>query len=310
MASKIATTTRRLFRIQYVSDIHLEFYDKVPFPLLVKPNARYLALAGDIGQPSHSNYNAFFQYVSSNWDKVFYVPGNHEYYSKHPAKKWKWVKPQTMEERDADIRSVVCQYSNVHLLSPESPSIYLYKENVAIVGSTLWTHIPSELNGIIRNQVNDFNYITKDGTMPIEESDVNLLHKQHYESLETAINYWAYQKVPVCVITHHMPSYVLISSKYAGKTQNCCFASNCEKIMLPHVKAWIYGHTHAASTGMVRKVFTAVNSRGYPDESVPGFSPEAFTEFDTSQSIETEVADKPLEEMSKFASLPEDIEFM
>lgn len=309
MASKITSAARKLFRIQYVSDIHLEFYDKIPFPLLVKPNARYLALAGDIGQPSHTNYNAFFQYASSNWDKVFYVPGNHEYYNKKPSSKWKWSKPQTIEERDADIREVVAQYSNVHLLTPGSPSVHLDKENVAIVGSTLWSNIPNELHGDIRRMMNDYSYIAKEGGVPIEEKDVNSLHKQHYEALSTAINYWAFQKVPVCVITHHMPSFRLVSPKYTANPVNVAFASNCEGLMLPHVKSWIYGHTHAASSNLLRGVFTTCNSRGYPNESVPGFNPMAFTEFDTTQSVESEVADRPLQEMAKSGAI-DDIEFM
>jgi hypothetical protein len=308
MTSKVLATVQRRFRIQYVSDIHLEFYDKVPFPLLVKPNARYLALAGDIGQPSHTNYNAFLQYASANWDMVFYVPGNHEYYNKHPAKKWKWVKPQTMEERDADIRDIVGQYANIHLLTPDSPSVHLEKENVAIVGSTLWSHIPTELHGDIRHRMNDYNYIAKEDGVAIEEKDINNLHDVHYNSLMNAIQYWAYQKVPVCVITHHMPSFKLVSPKYANDFVNCCFATNCEGLMMPHVKGWIYGHTHNVSSGMIKNVFTAVNSRGYPNESVCGFSPNAFMELNTSSSEEDEAGDKPLQDLCKAAQ--EDIVMM
>jgi hypothetical protein len=306
MASKIVSTARKIFRIQYVSDIHLEFYDKVPFPLLVNPNARYLALAGDIGHPAHANYNAFFQHVSSNWDRVFYVPGNHEYYNKKPSNKWKYVKPQTMEERDVDIRGVVSQYPNVHLLTPESPSIHLDNENIAIVGSTLWSHIPTELHGDIRRRMNDYNYIAKEGSAAIEEKDMNSLHKQHRGALMNAIQYWAFQKVPVCVITHHMPSFRLVSPKYADNPVNVAFASSCESLMMPHVKGWIYGHTHNVCTGMIRDTFTAVNSRGYPNESVCGFSANAYMELNT--SCEDEVGDKPLQDLCLAAK--EDIEFI
>lgn len=306
MASKIASAARKLFRIQYVSDIHLEFYDKVPFPLLVKPNARYLALAGDIGQPSHTNYNAFFQYVSSNWDRVFYVPGNHEYYNKKPSKAWKYVKPQTMEERDADIRSVVSKYENIHLLTPDSPSVHLDGHNIAIVGSTLWSHIPTELHGDIRGMMNDYTYIAKEGGVPIVEEDINRIHKQHKVALMDAIQYWAYQKVPVCVITHHMPSFRLVSPKYADSPVNVAFASNCEALMMPHVKGWIYGHTHNVCTGMIKGTFTAVNSRGYPNESVCGFSPDTYMELNT--GCEDDVGEKPLQDLCMAAK--EDVEFV
>ena len=47
------------------------------------------------------------------------------------------------------------------------------------------------------------------------------------------------------------------------------------------VKAWIYGHTHNAGTGVIKNTICAVNARGYPNESVPGFSREAWLEFPT-----------------------------
>lgn len=298
MASKIVSAARKLVRIQYVSDIHLDFYDKVPFPLLVKPNARYLALAGDIGHPSHPNYKAFFQYASLHWDKVFYVPGNHEYYNKLPSNKWKLAKPHIMEECDAKIREIVAPYRNVHLLTPGAPSVHLAQDNIAVVGSTLWSYIPPKFYGTIRLLMNDYRYIAKQGHMPIVESDINALHRQHYKALMNAIQYWAYQKVPVCVITHHMPSYALISPTYVGQNINYCFASNCERLMLPHVKGWIYGHTRNAATGMIKGTFTAVNSRGYPNESVRGFNTNAYMELNTTEeSEESERGDKPLQDL-------------
>jgi hypothetical protein len=69
--------------IQYVSDIHLEFHDKMNTgslqPLLfVKPVAPYLVLAGDIGVPDLKGYSVFLQWCSENWNAVFLVAGNHE----------------------------------------------------------------------------------------------------------------------------------------------------------------------------------------------------------------------------------------
>ena len=70
------------------------------------------------------------------------------------------------------------------------------------------------------------------------------------------------------------------------------------------VKAWIYGHTHNVSSGMLRNVFTAVNARGYPNESIPGFSTEAYIEF----TVELDDSDKPLPELAKAAT--EELEFI
>ena len=73
-------------RIQYASDLHLEYYDKIPFPLLLKPAAPVLALAGDLGHPGRRAYRDLLHYCSRNWARVFVVAGNSELYS--AQKKW------------------------------------------------------------------------------------------------------------------------------------------------------------------------------------------------------------------------------
>ena len=108
-----ANKIRQLFRIQYVSDLHLEFYNKISFRSCVKPVAPYLALAGDIGKPGTNMYTNFLSYVSSNWEHVFYVAGNHEYYDT-PRSKWNKKKPVTFEERHQEIINITREYPNIH----------------------------------------------------------------------------------------------------------------------------------------------------------------------------------------------------
>lgn len=67
-------------RVQFISDLHLERYRHKPFPRL-RPTAPYLFLLGDIGDPYHNNYREFMCYVSNNWERIYYVSGNHEYTS-------------------------------------------------------------------------------------------------------------------------------------------------------------------------------------------------------------------------------------
>ena len=215
---------KRIFRIQYVSNLHLERYEKATFPLLVKPCARYLALAGDIGKPGNIVFESFLQYVSHNWDKVFYVAGTTELsYSENKAHR--------------DILTSTNRYPNIHYLHNSRPAI-VTKENVAVVGATLW---------------------------PWQK-----------KMLEDQVYYRTTQKQPICMLTYHMPSPILLSSRFLNKNHNVV---NCENLMVPQVKAWIYGKPHNASTGVLNSTFTAVNARGYPTEYVPGFSPTAFLEF-------------------------------
>jgi predicted phosphodiesterase len=275
---------KRLFRIQYVSDLHLELYDKLAFPLVLTPAARYLALAGDIGQPHTTLFKSFLEYTSRNWERVFFVAGNHEYYSKRRAKYWKYSKPNTMFEIQKQLTEICAPYKNVHFLHHDSPSVYLPTENIAVIGTTLWTHIPDDFVHEAQTGINDYNLIPiEDGETIhcIKPQDTNKLHAKESAMLESHIDYWGSQNVQVCVITHHMPSYDLISSRYEGSPYNCCFASSQERLMKPHVRAWIYGHTHNSASGVIKKTLCAVNARGYLNEHVPGFSREAWLEFPT-----------------------------
>ncbi len=76
-------------KIQIASDIHLEFYKNKPrdrhfFQTLVDPStaADVLVLAGDIGYPEDHITREFIKWACESWPKVYWVLGNHEYYSK------------------------------------------------------------------------------------------------------------------------------------------------------------------------------------------------------------------------------------
>jgi predicted phosphodiesterase len=282
-AVKTVQTVKHSCKIQYVSDLHLEFHDSLLFQRLLRPAANYLALAGDIGKPGHTLYDPFLKYASDNWDHVFYVAGNHEYYDTHRSK-WGAAKPILFEHRHAEIVATVKQYPNIHFLRHESPSYYLAAENIAVVGSTLWTHTSDENRPYLAySNYNDYNFIARAGEggtiMPIHSEFLNAKHEAEKQMLEAQIAYWESQNTDVVVVTHHMPSFSLISPRYRGDPLNFCFASNCESLMRPNVKAWIYGHTHNASSGMLGQTFVACNAHGYPGESVPGFQTDRCLEI-------------------------------
>lgn len=282
MATRIHAASR-LFRIQYVSDLHLEFYDKLAFPLLLKPAAKYLALAGDICQPDHKLFDPFMRYVSGAYDHVFYVAGNHEYYQKDKSK-WKYKIPQNMFEIQAAIHRALKPFPNIHFLHHDEPSYYLVKENVAIVGSTLWTHIPHDMKTEALLGMNDFRYIAlpngfPEGVRSLEPDDVNLFYEREKRALDNQIDYWSDMDADIILMTHHMPSYEFISPRYKDHRLNCCFASNNEKLMRRNVRAWIYGHTHNASSSVMNDVLCVANARGYPNEHVSGYSREMWLEI-------------------------------
>jgi hypothetical protein len=73
-ASKLDSSTnneRKKFKIQYCSDLHLEFGTKP----IIKPEAPYLALLGDIGLSRQAKYHDFLLEQAKHFEKVFVILG-------------------------------------------------------------------------------------------------------------------------------------------------------------------------------------------------------------------------------------------
>jgi predicted phosphodiesterase len=260
----ILVNHQTMFRIQYVSDLHLEFYKAADFVKLVTPSAPYLALAGDIGKPKHPLFEPFLEYVSERWSAVFYVAGNHEFYGS-PA----------MAETTAVIRAKTAKFSNLYFLNAESPVVYLSAENVAVIGTTLWSYIPNELEAYAAAKMNDYHMIGGATT-----ATLSALHAKEKQKLATTIDCWKSKAADIVVITHHLPSFSLINPRFADSPLNVCFASECSELLKdPAVKAWIYGHTHDAQIKRIGGTIAAVNAHGYPSEHIPGYKNNACLEF-------------------------------
>lgn len=114
-----------MFRLQYISDIHLERMTARPFfNRIVRPVTGTLALAGDIGHPHKSFYPKFIEYCKENWDDVIVVAGNHELENGY-------------DQQLTLCREICSQWSNVHFL--HNNSVYLRHLQVNFCGTTLWS---------------------------------------------------------------------------------------------------------------------------------------------------------------------------
>ncbi len=244
--------------MQYISDLHLEFYDNQIHPeQFVLPIAPYLALVGDIGIPELETYRAFLTWCSSKWKAVFLVAGNHEYYNvKCPSK-------GTMENKRMLIQEICSSLSNVYFL--DCSSVVLPELNLRILGCTLWSHIPEELYDKALTYMNDSRQILLEPKKPFAPWDISERHAREKAWLHQAIRN---SKEPCLVLTHYLPSYSLIAEKYQGSPLNCCFASDCHDLFLPPVVGWICGHTHTGMKVDIHGIPCCINPYGYPSEDV------------------------------------------
>lgn len=267
--------------IQYASDLHLEFVNKIAYQQILTPVAPYLALAGDVGRPDKRLYRDFLQYCSQNWDDVFVVAGNHEFYNSYhmPVDAI-----QSMQNRRKACAAIAAEFPNVHFLDRRRVD----RAGVAFLGATLWTDLRGH-EDIANKYMNDYKMIAMvddAGIRPLRPADTTEEHLVDRAWLDSEISACEEEGRPAVVITHHLPSYDLISSRYADSPLNAAFASRCDDLIRAPVRAWIVGHTHCGAhrtwtrnDGAV--ILGAVNPRGYPGEHGTGYSREIFVDIST-----------------------------
>lgn len=267
---------RRLMRIQYASDLHLEFFDKTPFPPILKPVAPVLVLAGDIGRPDMRTYRDFMHYCSRNWDATFVVAGNHEFYNGQKLRHSAQVRMEMCE-------TICGEWPNVHFMNRRR----VEHEGVTFLGATLWTDMVGFESVHLRRSYNDFNRIAVPSTdpdtlRPLELSDIRSWHQIDREWLTAEL---AKVAGPTVVITHHLPTTAMISPRFASSPFNAAFATtDCEELIRPPVCAWIAGHTHVGMTvPLADGIVGLTNPLGYPGDQGSGYCREMFVDLSVTE---------------------------
>jgi predicted phosphohydrolase len=214
-------------KIQYCSDLHLEFPENKKFiydnPL--QPKGDILLLAGDIVPfDIMDKHNDFFDDVADKFEAVYWIPGNHEYYYYDAAKK-----EGTIHEK---IRSNVFLVNNIALLHGK----------VKLIFSTLWSKISPSNEWRIERGMSDFRVIKYNG-LHFSSVQYNKFHKESYNFIEQEItkNYAG----KIIVVTHHIPTFLNYPEKYKGSFLNEAFAVELfDLIEGANIDYWIYGHHH------------------------------------------------------------------
>ena len=234
-------------KVQYASDLHLEFPENKQFlktnPL--KPMGDVLVLAGDIVPFAvMDKHKDFFSYISDHFETTYWIPGNHEYYSFDAA-----TKCGELNERIRD---------NVFLVN----NITIQQDSVQFIFSTLWSKISPANEWLIEKRISDFHVIKYNGYR-FSSVQFNRLHEESLSFIKQELHHHNTGKT--IVATHHVPTYLNYSEKYRGDTLNEAFAVELfDLIEDSGPDFWIFGHSHHNTTHFeIGKTHVLTNQLGY-----------------------------------------------
>lgn len=236
-------------KIQYASDLHLEFGEnwhilKHESPINVCGDI--LVLAGDTGYLGDDIYAAhtFWDWASENYQQVIVALGNHEFY--------KYYDLSSMYDGLAvEIRPNVHYYYNK----------VIRIQDVDFIVSTLWANISKEDAPITEQRVMDFHRILY-GENILTYLDFNKEHQRCLNFIKQSVSGSdAKHKI---VVTHHVPSFQLMSPEFAGSRINGAFTVElADYIEKSGIDYWIYGHSHRNIDKIIGKTHCVCNQFGY-----------------------------------------------
>ena len=242
-----------VLRIQFVSDLHLEFPENrawlAAHPLEVTGDI--LLIAGDTayldlpesGKDSYSMFD-FWDWASRNYRQVIVCFGNHDFYGYY------------------DIATMPDGYCKTI-----RPNVHAYYNNVVhladtdIIVSTLWAHIEPYNAYLTERNVSDFYRIKYNGHK-LTADDFNAEHARCLAFIKRAVTE-SKAKTKI-VLTHHVPTQLCTAAEFVGSTINGAFTVELgEYIANSGIDYWIYGHSHRNIKAQIGNTLILSNQLGY-----------------------------------------------
>lgn len=216
-------------RIQYASDLHLEFKGNSDYLQLnpLEVAGEVLVLAGDITLFGRNKYmnSPFFDWCSENYKQTYLIPGNHEYYE-----------GVELSESLTDFEMLV--RPNVRYLNNKSVRV----GDVELFFTTLWSIVPPKEVLPVQLGITDCHRINyKSGRFVAENyADVHILCMRWLRKALLASD--AGRKI---VVSHHCPTCRFVDPRFITSHVNSAFCVNMDEFIEgSDIDYWIYGHTH------------------------------------------------------------------
>lgn len=255
-------------RIQYASDLHLEYPKNREYLAQnpIQPVGDILVLAGDIvTNKARHKVSGFYETWQKQFRHVISIQGNHEFYGSDVAQSY-----PVLREKLAP---------NHYLLNNQTVLI----DGVRFIASILWTHGPEDQMQKLEKKSNDYRliYYGQEGVAAakLTAADVAAMHSAsvHFLAQELAKPFVG----KTVVITHHLPSYNLMGfAAYTGLLKYYC-ASNLNRLLKAHpADYWIFGHFHQSIDRQMFGTQFLSNPLGYMTErQYHDFAPAAYFEI-------------------------------
>jgi predicted phosphohydrolase len=234
-------------RIQYASDLHLEFPENKAYlgKIPLKAEGDILLLAGDIVPMCQiDRHNDFFKFLSDNFSVTYWLPGNHEFYH------------SDIDQIGGSLNERLRE--NVHIVNNTTVKI----ENGTLIFSTLWSKISPENMLEIVLRYSDFHVIGYKGRS-LSVPHYNYLHEQSLLFLKDQLT--KETGTLRIVVTHHVPSFINYPETYLGDPLNEAFAVELKDLIgETGPDYWIFGHSHFNSGNFkIGKTRMLKNTLGY-----------------------------------------------
>lgn len=237
-------------KIQYMSDLHLEFRKNRELlkEMVCDPTGDILLVAGDSMYLNDSILpkSKFWEWAGRNYRQVLIVPGNHEYYQNY---------------------DITCNGDSWQRSITPNVSYYYNKvvhtDDTDFILTTLWSRIGQTDEKAVQNGMNDFRQIMYDGKR-LRPKEYNQEHVRCFRFIRDAVE--RSTAAHIVVVTHHSPSLQTVAPEHLTSTLRTAFVTDLDAfIENSRIDYWVYGHSHTNIDCQVGNTKIVCNQLGYAD---------------------------------------------
>lgn len=252
-------------KIYYSSDLHLEFeHIRTNFKKDLKSfqpeQNSILILAGDINYLTNLKNDILLKKYCQKFEQVFYVCGNHEFYDNSDAS----ILLESFENDFDSFKLVNNCIKNIN--------------GIDFIFSSLFSNISSLNEYWISRGMNDFRNIKWKYDVRFNTEHFNKIHEVCFDFVKKSVE----QSSKSIIVSHHLPSDLLINPHFKGNTLNEAFGTDLTNFIVDNtnkIHSWIYGHNHFNQDLIIGNTNMLTNQRGYSEKERYCFSFNKFIEI-------------------------------